>query len=73
MKLITSDQSELMEVSALKTEGSNLVVVGTIMGAMPVEAVLTPSELRKVFKLLSFGLVFFIFKMLFSKSGNTHV
>ena len=67
MKLMTSDQSELMEVSALKTEGNRLVVVGTIMGAMPVEAVLTPSELRKVFKLLSFGLVLFVIKMLFSK------
>ena len=51
MKLMTSDNAELMEVSAFKPEGDNLVVVGTIMGAMPVEAVLTPAELRKVFKL----------------------
>jgi hypothetical protein len=54
-----------MEVCAFKTKGSNLVVVGTIMGAMPVEAILTPSELRKAFKILSLGIVFFIFRMFF--------
>lgn len=67
MKLLTSDQSELMEVSSLKSDNGNLVVVGTIMGAMPVEAVLTPGEMRKAFKLLSLGLIFFIIGMLFRK------
>jgi hypothetical protein len=67
MKLITSDNNELMEVSALKSDGSALIVSGTIMGAMPVEAVLTPEELRKVFKLLSFKLVLFVIGMLFKK------
>ena len=67
MKLMTSDNAELMEVSAFKPEGDNLVVVGTIMGAMPVEAVLTPAELRKVFKLLTVSLVFFVLRMLFRK------
>ena len=65
MKLLTSDSSELMDVSALKTEGRNLVVVGTIMGAMPVEAVLTPAEMRRAFRLLSASLVVFIIRMLF--------
>jgi hypothetical protein len=67
MKLLTSDQFELMEVTGLRTEGRNLVVVGTIMGAMPTEAILTPVELRKVFKLLSFRTLAFVLKMLFSK------
>jgi hypothetical protein len=67
MKLFTSDQSELMEVSALKSENGNLVVSGTIMGAMPVEAVLTPGEMRKALKLLSLSLIFFVIGMLFRK------
>ncbi|WP_428312994.1 hypothetical protein [Hydrocarboniphaga sp.] len=67
MKLVSSDQSELMEVSGLKTQGGDLVVVGTIMGAMPVEAVLTPAELRQAFKLLSLNLVLFVIGMLFRK------
>jgi hypothetical protein len=66
MKLLTSDQFELMEVTGLRTEGKNLVVVGTIMGAMPTEAILTPVELRKVFKLLSFRTFAFVVKMLVS-------
>lgn len=67
MKLLTSDQSELMEVSSVKTEGDNLVVVGTIMGAMPIEAVLTPAQLRQSLKLLSFGIVLFVLRMLLSR------
>lgn len=67
MKLLTSDNAELMEVSQFKAEGSNLIVCGTIMGAMPVEAVLTPAELRKVFKLLTLSIVFFVIGMLFRK------
>jgi hypothetical protein len=67
MKLMTSDNTELMEVSGLKSENSSLIVTGTIMGAMPVEAILTPSELRKVFKLLSMTLVLSIVGMLFKK------
>jgi hypothetical protein len=67
MKLFTSNNAELMEVKQLTTQGNNLVVVGTIMGAMPTEAVLTPSELRKALKLLNFKLVLFLLRMLWSK------
>lgn len=67
MKLYTSDDTDLMEVDRLKIEGNNLIVVGTIMGAMPIEAVLTPAELRQSLKLLSVGAVVQIIKMLFSR------
>ena len=67
MKLLTSENDELMEVSGLKREGGNLVVAGTIMCAMPIEAVLTPAELRKVFSLLTPGLVLGVLGMLFRK------
>lgn len=67
MKLVTSDNSELMEVSSIKTENSSLIVSGTIMGAMPVEAILTPAELRKAFKLVGPRLIFSIIGMLFKK------
>jgi len=67
MRLNSADGSELMDVSDLRAEGKSMVVVGTIMGAMPVEAVLTPTELRKVFKLLSLRLIFHVIGMLFRK------
>ena len=52
MKLYTLDNAELMDVSRITAENGNLVVSGVIMGAMPVVAVLTPRELRSVFKVL---------------------
>lgn len=67
MKLYTMDNTELMDVSALKTEGASLVVIGTIMGAMPTEAVLRPAELRKAFKLVTPRIIFCLIKMLFSR------
>jgi hypothetical protein len=54
MKLYTTDNSELMEVSSIRPEGRNLIVEGTIMGAMPVRAVVKPAELRSALGLLSF-------------------
>lgn len=67
MKLYTSDNTDLMEVTGLRTDSDALVVVGTIMGSMPVEARLVPSELRKIFKLLNLRLAFFVIRMLFRK------
>jgi len=67
MKLFTSDHAELMDVSALRAEDGNLIVVGTIMGAIPTEAVLTAAELRASLKLLNLGVVVALIKMLFSR------
>ncbi|MFA5633111.1 MAG: hypothetical protein WC997_16505 [Porticoccaceae bacterium] len=67
MKLYTSDNMELMDVSALKTEGEHLIVCGTIMGAMPVEAVLTPAQLRQSLKLLNAKIIWQVVRMLFKK------
>ena len=67
MKLYTMDNTELMDVSAIRTEGKSLVVSGTIMGAMPTEAVLLPAELRKAFKLVNLKIIFCVIKMLFAK------
>jgi hypothetical protein len=64
MKLYTMDNAELMQVSAIRAEEGNLVVTGTIMGAMPVVAVVTPHELRKVFSVLSFKTMLIALKML---------
>ena len=67
MKLYTGDNSELMEVRALRREGNDLIVEGTIMGAMPISAVLRPAELRGMFKLLSLKTFLFIIGMFFRK------
>jgi hypothetical protein len=70
MKLFTPDSAELMDVSELRAEDGNLIVVGTIMGAIPTEAVLTPAELRASLKLLNIKIVGALVRMLFSRQKD---
>ncbi|NIB38808.1 hypothetical protein HBA55_04380 [Pseudomaricurvus alkylphenolicus] len=65
MKLYAKDNSDLMEVSRIYPEGNNLIVEGTIMGAMPIRAVVKPSEVRRVFSVMSLKTLFFAATMLF--------
>lgn len=65
MNLLNRDGSVLMEVSEVRREGSRLVVIGSIMGAMPVEATMTPTEVRAGFGLLSLSKILFIISLLF--------
>jgi hypothetical protein len=53
MKLYATDNSELMNITSIRTEGRNLVINGTIMGAMPIRAVVKPAEARRALRLMS--------------------
>ena len=55
MKLYTTDNSELKAISSITPEGRNLIVEGTIRGAVPVRAVLKPAEMRAALGLMSMG------------------
>lgn len=67
MKLFTTDNSEMMDISKIEAENGRLLITGTIMGAMPVQVVMTGTEMRKVLPLLSWKVVFTAIKMLFTK------
>ena len=69
MRMMTTDHSELMEVSSVRTEGGKVIVSGTIMGAMPVQAVLSGTELRKGYSMVGFGTLWQIFKIFLSGKG----
>jgi hypothetical protein len=68
MKLYASDNSDLMEISRIYSEGANLVVEGTIMGAMPIRAIVKPVEVRKALCMMSLKTFFMAFLMLFRGS-----
>jgi len=68
MKLYTTDNSELMDITSITTEGRNLVVEGTIMGAMPVRAIVKPAEVRAAMGQMSTGTKLKAFAMLFRGS-----
>lgn len=70
MRLLGSDNSELMKVTALKPGPRTLAVKGTIMGTMPIEARVTPTELRQLLKLLNVRIVWHVLRMLFMKDPD---
>lgn len=57
-----------MDVKALRKEGDNLVIEGRIMGALPIQAVLTPDQARAALKLLNVKMVLFLLTILFRKA-----
>ena len=67
MKLFTPDNIELLVVTSLSPDAEGLLIVGKIMGAMPMKAVLTPQEFRRAFRLLSFRTLLSIVLMLFRR------
>jgi hypothetical protein len=68
MKLYATDNSDLMEVSKIYPVNGNLIVEGTIMGAMPIRATVKPAEVRAALGMMSFKTLFFAFLMLFRGS-----
>ena len=69
MKLFTTDHSELMEVTSIKTEGNAVIVNGTIMGAMPIKAVVSGTEMRKALGLVDRHTVWQIIKIFLRGKG----
>ncbi|HKT72164.1 MAG TPA: hypothetical protein VJQ47_04690 [Steroidobacteraceae bacterium] len=68
MKLYTSDDSELMDIRRIYAADGQLVVEGTIMGAMPVRAIIKPAEMRKALGLMSLGTRWSALRMLLRRS-----
>ena len=68
MKLFATDNSDLMEVSKIYRQDANLIVEGTIMGAMPIRAILKPAELRRAMGIVSFRDKLHVMSMLFRGS-----
>lgn len=68
MKLYASDNSDMMEVGKITRQGDNLIVEGTIMGAMPIRAIVKPAEVRRMFKVMDFKTLLFAVTMLFRTS-----
>jgi len=67
VKFFTPDKTDLIEVTALRPHPEGLLIEGTIMGAMPMKAVLRPAELRRGFALLRVAIVARLVAMLFRR------
>jgi hypothetical protein len=67
VKLYTPESTELIEVTSVTPLKNGVEIEGTIMGAMPMRAVLRASELRKGMRFLKPGLVWMLVTMLFRR------
>jgi hypothetical protein len=67
MKFLTTDKTDLMLIQSVAPHPDGLKISGIIMGAMPMTAILTPSELRRSFKLVNLRIVFAVLGMLFRR------
>jgi hypothetical protein len=67
MKFVTPDKTELIVIEKVAPHADGLEIAGTIMGAMPMTAVLTPAELRRGFRFLNLRVLGALIGMLFRR------
>jgi hypothetical protein len=60
MKIYGADGKEMMTVTSIDRDGSDLVIKGKLFGTMPLSARLKPSEARKAFRLLKLRTLLFL-------------
>ena len=71
MKIYAADGSELMTVTGIARDGTDLVLKGKVFGTMPMKARLKPAEARAGLKLLTPKLAWFLLTMLFRRAKET--
>jgi hypothetical protein len=67
VKIYGPDNKELMVVTAIERQGSELVLKGKIFGTMPMTAKIRPAEARKVFRLMKPRVLLFALSLLFRR------
>jgi len=70
MKIYGSDDREMINVTSLARDGSELVIKGMIFGSMPLTAKLRPEEARAALRLMDFRTILFVLTLLFRKRGR---
>jgi hypothetical protein len=67
MKIYDSADKEMINITALERDGSDLVVKGRLFGTMPLIAKLRPEDARAVFKLLDVRTALFLLTLAFRR------
>ena len=60
MKIYGADGKEMMTVTSIDRDGSDLLVKGKLFGTMPLTARVKPGEARKAFGLLKLRTLLFL-------------
>jgi hypothetical protein len=59
VKIFSADNKELIAISAIERDGTELVLRGKIFGTLPMSARVTPEEARRGLKLLGWRTAIF--------------
>ena len=70
MKLVTTEGTDLLDVTAVTATPEGLVIEGQIMGAMPMKALLRPAELRRGMRFARWRILVAVLGMIDSFSGT---
>ena len=63
MKIFGADNKELMVISAIERDGTELVLRGKIFGTLPMSARVTPEEARRGLRLLGWRTALFVLSL----------
>jgi hypothetical protein len=67
MKIYDSDNRQLMRITSIARDGSELVIRGEIFGSMPLTAKLRPEDARAAFALLDRKTLWCLLTLLFRR------
>jgi hypothetical protein len=70
MKIYDAEQREMMRITSLSRDGSELIIRGMIFGSMPLTARLHPEDARAAFKLMGFKTFWFLLTLPFRRSRS---
>ena len=67
MKIYGADDREMMNITSLERDGSELVIRGKLFGTVPLTAKLRPEDARAALKLLDLRTALFLFTLVFRR------
>ncbi|HEY6451992.1 MAG TPA: hypothetical protein VIX87_05280 [Steroidobacteraceae bacterium] len=67
MKIYGADDREMMRITSLAREDGQLVIRGTLFGALPLTAKLRPEDARAALKLLDIRTALFLLTLVFRR------
>ncbi|MFI4868883.1 MAG: hypothetical protein ACHQDD_05970 [Steroidobacterales bacterium] len=70
MKIYGGDDKEMMNITSLERDGSELVIKGKLFGTVPLTAKLRPEDARAALKLLDFRTALFLLTLVFRRKRS---
>jgi hypothetical protein len=70
MKIYGADDREMMNITSLERDGSELVIKGKLFGTVPLTAKLRPEDARAALKLLDLRTALFLLTLIFRRKRS---